>query len=167
MIRAAARIAPSVSTGRLLGAGLLVHDQPQPAQLDILRVSKGFDDVGFVYGNQMLEFEVRDIACRDVYKPTGTPFEEVRIDEIAVLADQDTLVAAAQIAQAVVWCAVSLGKVECVDRVMTALTQHGNEPARQLGIDEESHDAWASMLLTRLNFAANANVARISSRSRS
>jgi hypothetical protein len=46
MIRAAARLAPPVATGRLLGAGLLVHDQPQPAQLDILRVSKGFDAVG-------------------------------------------------------------------------------------------------------------------------
>ena len=144
-----------------------MHDQPQSAELDLPRVSKGCDDVTVVHGKQMLEFEVRDVACRDVQEPSGTPLQEMRIDEIPVLTDQDAFVAAAEIAQAVVWRAVSLGKIERVDRVMPALMQHSNEPARQLGIDEESHDPWASILLTRLNFAANASVARISSRSRS
>lgn len=144
-----------------------MRDQPQPAQLDIPRVSKGFDDVGFVDGKQMREFEIRDIACRDMQQPSGAPVEEMRIDEIAVLADQDAFIAAAQIAQAVVWRAVSLGKVERLHRVVPALMQHSNKPARQLGIDEESHDTWASILLTRLNFAAKAKAARISSRSRS
>ena len=117
-----------------------MHDQSKPAQFDMLRVAKGFDDIGFVYGKQMLEFEIRDIACRDMQEPSGTPVDEVRIDEVAVLTDQHAFIAAAQMAQAVSWRPVSLGKVERVDRVVPALMQHRNEPARQLGIDEESHD---------------------------
>jgi hypothetical protein len=66
--------------------------------------------------------------------------EPLRVAVVARPCDQHAFIAAAQIAQAVIWRTVSLGKVERVDRVVPALMQHRNEPARQLGIDEESHD---------------------------
>lgn len=144
-----------------------MNDEPQPAQLDISRLPKGLDEVGFVQSKQMLECGVRNISCRDVQELSGSPLEEVRGYKIAVLANQDAIVAVAKIAQAVIWRAVSLGKIEGVNRVMPALMQRSNEPARQLGVNEHSHGACASMLLTRLIFAANANTARMSSRSRS
>lgn len=150
-----------------MGDRSLVNDQPTSAKFDVSRVPKGLHDAGLVQRQQPFQFEVRDIACRDVQEPRRASQHQMGIDEVAVLADQHAVVAGAQIAQVIVRRAVAGGEIECVKSVMPTLLKQVHEPARELSVDQKSHETPASMLLTRLNRAAYAKAARISSRSRS
>ena len=144
-----------------------MYDKSLPAQFDVSCPLKGIHDARLMQGEQAFQFEVRDVASRNMQEAGGTPQHQIRIDEIPVLADQHAFVAVADVAQAIVQRAVASGKIERVDRVVSALPQQIDEPARKLGVDEKSHETPTSMLLTRLNRAANANTASMSSRSRS
>lgn len=65
----------------------------------------------------------------------------MKVPEILVLAHHDPVIARRDSEDLVVRCGVTQGKVECVNRIVSAVVQVAGEAPRELRVDDEPHAA--------------------------
>ena len=93
--------------------------------------------------------------------------QDMRIEEVRVFRDDDTLLTDRYLANEGIFCCVSGWKLTGMDSVVSVLSKDGTDPTWELRIDQKVHVNARCTLFAASILRENSRQARISSRSRS
>lgn len=122
--------------------------------LDEIVIGKTINDRLHVLEQQRLQRAVADVPRRDQKQLVRHAMNDQRIDEVAVLRDNDPFLAHRELGDGSVWGAVTLRKIQCVHGVVAAIPERINQSSWQLRVDEKLHAEKGCTRLVWLSRAA-------------